>query len=559
MMKSQFNNTYIPYLLITFSVIFLYFPTLNNGFFNIDDEKVVLNNINIREFSWKNLKKNFNPLDITKHSEKAYKPLRTASYMIDYALGKNNPFIYHLGNLAIYLVICLLLYKILLEHLKNSALWISLFFALHPVHAESVAWVSARSDLLAWLFCALSFLFYQRNSNKEKNLTYIASLVFWILAFLSKSAAVTFPLPIIGYDICLKRQSWKKNLTRWAPFLILFALGGFFSIYRAEISGHIEDRLFLSSGSILYAVLLTQRYLLTGFAPFQLSFYYNPFPDLSELLPELLLSVFLCLFLVVLGLLWWFRDKKKLFILILFFIFLLPVLQLIPFPVMQADRFLFVSVLAIAITIGWSIEALKKQYYPKLSIILGFILLSLYFSLSWQRVQLWESSASIWEDALSKSSAPFAREQLGRAYFKEARYKKALDNFLKISEERPNYYGGFYWAGRSLMGLERLNEADFFLKKSKDISPNNTHIYYQLGLIALWQENLDSAENYLQKAIAIGPQFWEGYYLLGLILERLGKQDLALKKFCESLHPSNKKYNEAFIKVKQSKTGECHD
>ena len=269
--------------------------------------------------------------------------------MIDYALGGYNPSVYHMGNLIIYLITCLLLYRILVDQIRHSALWVVAFFALHPVHTEPVAWVSARSDLLAGFFCLLSFFAYQKSISKITSLTYAGSIIFWILAFFSKSVAVAFPIVIIGYDICVRSRPWRQNLIRWSPFIFLSIMACVFSIYRAKITGHIYDDFLFFSDRLLYIALLIQRYILTTLVPLRLSFYYTPFPDLSQIVFEVVLSLFLCLLLIMLGLFWWLKDKKKVFILILFFTFLLPVIQIIPFPVMQADRYLFYSVLSIAI------------------------------------------------------------------------------------------------------------------------------------------------------------------------------------------------------------------
>tara|TARA_B100000959_G_scaffold287378_1_gene371574 strand:+ start:4073 stop:5755 length:1683 start_codon:yes stop_codon:yes gene_type:complete len=559
MLKKLSSNSFFSYILISLSVIILYTPTLNNGFFNIDDEKLVLNNPYIKDISFKNFIAIFNPSGIPASTEKAYKPLRSASFMIDYALGGYNPSVYHMGNLIIYLITCLLLYRILVDQIRHSALWVVAFFALHPVHTEPVAWVSARSDLLAGFFCLLSFFAYQKSISKRTSLTYAGSIIFWILAFFSKSVAVAFPMVIVGYDICVRSKPWRQNLIRWSPFIFLSIMACFFSIYRARITGHIYDDFLFFSDRLLYIALLVQRYILTTLVPLRLSFYYTPFPDLSQIVFEVVLSLSLCLLLIMLGLFWWLKDKKKVFILILFFTFLLPVIQIIPFPVMQADRYLFYSVLSIAIILGWVMEILLRHKQNKLRLTLGVGILMFYFSISWQRVQYWKSSVFIWQDAVSKSSRPFAKLQLGRAYFKEEQYKKALDNFLRVTEEKPNYYGGFYWAGRSLMSLGRLNEADFFLKKSKNISPDNSHSYYQLGLISLWQENLENSEKYLQKAIAIEPQFWEAYYLLGLTYIKSDKPGQALEKLCKSLHPSNKNYDDALKEIRKLGPETCRN
>lgn len=476
--------------------------------------------------------------------------------MIDHALGGDDPFVYHLSSLIYYLILCLVLYRILLSHFKQSALWITLFFALHPIHTESVAWIAARNDILAGLFCLLSFFYYKKFDENKTIPIYMLSIFFWVLAFLSKPVAIVFPLIIVSYDLSVQSIPWKRNLTRWVPFFILSFIGFLLTVYIARHFDHIQGDPLPLLKRIQYTVLLIQRYLAVSFAPVQLSFYYNPFPDLSKLVFELVLSIALFVLLATLAGLWCFKDKNKFFILILFFAFLLPVLQIIPFPIMQADRYLFYSVLSVAIIMRKGIETLTKSRGKNSGIIVCIILALLYFGLSWQRIQKWEFSSSVWKDAASKSSNPFAEMQLGRAYFKEKQHEKALRQFLKVIDEKPDFSGGYYWAGRSMIEMGKEIDAEIYLKKAKQIE-NNSHTNYQLALIAYGREDLESVFRYLSQAVQIEPRFWEGYYLQGLTHLKAGDADLAFKNFCKSLHLSSKNYDDALNIIKQLDMGDC--
>jgi hypothetical protein len=133
------------------------------------------------------------------------------SYAVDYAIWGLNPLGYHLVNIiihsvntAIVAVLSIMLITIA-RPLSAPAAFAAgfvpaLLFGIHPLHVESVAWVSERKDVLCAMFFMVSVIFYLRYAQKNKALCYFLSLAAFALAIMSKSMAVTLPAVLLLLD-----------------------------------------------------------------------------------------------------------------------------------------------------------------------------------------------------------------------------------------------------------------------------------------------------------------------------------------------------------------------
>lgn len=133
-----------------------YYPSLNNGFLNWDDIIYVMNNDMIKTLSVENVTKMFSTFYMGN-----YHPFIIFSFAFDYSLFQLNPTGYHVHNLVIHLINSFLVYAFcyfLFSKKTNIALIVSVLFALHPMHVESVAWISERKDLLYTMYFMMSLI-----------------------------------------------------------------------------------------------------------------------------------------------------------------------------------------------------------------------------------------------------------------------------------------------------------------------------------------------------------------------------------------------------------------
>ncbi|HMQ79238.1 MAG TPA: hypothetical protein PKD94_06695, partial [Ignavibacteria bacterium] len=147
------KNLYAVILITAVLGIFSYSGGLNNTFTNWDDEEMVVNNPAVKSLSVQNILSQFTTFH---HSH--YHPLVNISYAIEYRFAGLNPFVYHLTNLLFHLMNSILVYLILLRLSKNNfiAALAAILFAVHPLHTESVAWITERKDMLYSFFFLLA-------------------------------------------------------------------------------------------------------------------------------------------------------------------------------------------------------------------------------------------------------------------------------------------------------------------------------------------------------------------------------------------------------------------
>ena len=154
-----------------------------------------------------------------------YRPLLNLSFRLDYLLWGMNPFGFHLTNVVIHTLVVLLLYVVtrVVFQQRLVAIVASLLFAVHPIHVESVAFVSARTDPPAALFFLLSFLgfyFYLKRSQWSLY-AYSLSLMAFVMALMTKEIGITIPVILLAYDlICIRPWKGVKDLMgRWPSYL----------------------------------------------------------------------------------------------------------------------------------------------------------------------------------------------------------------------------------------------------------------------------------------------------------------------------------------------------
>ena len=196
------------------------------GTFVYDDHRFVANNLALR--SPENLVDCFtDPTTVDPEGgwEGIYRPLRSLSYVLDCSFFGTNPVGFRIHSLLIHVAVSVALSVLLGAVLGRPGLGLALgcAYAVHPVHVESVAWVTSRADLQSGLFSLLTLLAMRR---KGMFWTWMATLLF-ALALFSKESAVL--LPVLGLLLNLvlpprSRRSWKRELVCWIPAILLVAV-----------------------------------------------------------------------------------------------------------------------------------------------------------------------------------------------------------------------------------------------------------------------------------------------------------------------------------------------
>ena len=225
------------FLIVSMTAI-VYYPSLNNGFINWDDNEYVGANMNIRSISWENIKDNF-----TSPYYGNYIPFTTLTYAVEYRLAKLNPRAYHATNLILHLFNCMLVFWFIYLFCGKEyvALIVALLFGIHPLHVESVAWVSERKDVLYSFFFLSSLISYTRYLKEKKVSYWSLSLLLFAASCLSKPMAVTLPLVLFLIDYLLHQKVEIKTLLLKIPFISISLIFGIISLL-TQYGARTQDR-----------------------------------------------------------------------------------------------------------------------------------------------------------------------------------------------------------------------------------------------------------------------------------------------------------------------------
>ena len=318
----------IALILIAVVTAVSFLSSLDNGFVNWDDNEYVTENYAIRSFSWNTLKTIFTSFYLG-----TYCPLVILSYTLEYALFGLAPFGYHLTNLLLHIGNTLLVFALVLRLSTHppSALVAALLFGVHPLHVESVAWVTERKDVLSTLFFLGALLCYLRYQEDKQAHLYALSIVAFVLSLFSKPMGVTLPLILLLCDYLCARGWTYRTLVEKVPFVMVSALFSVIMVLAQHSSGGINAARFSALvDNVLVACWGLVFYLSKTLAPVGLSAYYPYPPEISFHLLAFFLPPILLLALTA-GV-WISRryTRTVVFGSLFFFVTLLPVLKIIP-------------------------------------------------------------------------------------------------------------------------------------------------------------------------------------------------------------------------------------
>lgn len=436
-----------PLIIIAFVVVILmtaaaFLPSLFNGFVLWDDDEYVLNNEAIRHFSFDNMKTIF-----TKAFVGTYCPLVMITYSIDYHILKLDPFIYHFTNYILHIITTMLVFIFiyLMSRELIAAFLTALIFGLHPLHVESVAWVSETKDILCALFFMLCLIMYQRYLKSFNLRNYLYAFLFLLLSLFSKSTAVTAPVILLVIDYFNHREINLKSLAEKTPFFIIAFIFAAANMHFQALAGTVG----------LNADTMVKIYFILKSIPFYLSklimpvnlcaiyFYTNVTPSqIGEM-------IFNAALLAILSgaLLFMFRRSREIFFGGAFFIItLLPVLKIIPFgDAFAADRYVYLPSIGIfyifSVTAAGVVTTKTKQLpdiIKKISLFFITLIIIALSVLTWQRCQIWKDDETLFHDvAKYYPDNPMVDNHLGLSYVRQGDFENAIKYFKKGLSENP--------------------------------------------------------------------------------------------------------------------------
>ena len=494
-----------------------FFPSLNNEFVNWDDIVYIMNNDMITSFSWLNLWKIFSTYFMGN-----YHPFIHLSFSIDFLLFKFAAPGYHLHNLLLHIGNSILVYVFFFHLLKKNAtiaVVIALLFAIHPMHVESVAWVSERKDLLYTMYFFLSLISYLLYLQKGKISFFILALIFFLFSLLSKAQAVTLPFALILTDYFLARKfDWKIVLQK-IPFIILSLFFGIIAVFAQKATNFINPMGIPLYESLFYAPYGFCIYLIKFLLPFYQTAVYAYPVTLQGTVPFYIYFSPL-IFIAFAFAIWktYKEDRHITFGLLFFLSTIFPVLQFLPVgPAIIAERYTYIPYIglaAIAAISFWKKRTTMTVQRKKLVDVVGMLIILFLIILTWNRCMVWKNSVALWTDVMEK----------------DPRCVSAYINRAFIFNENKQYDDAL----KDLSNGLKIDSTNFTLYKSRGIIYDNTGKY---GLAMM---------NY-SKAIKYNPEEYKCYFLRGILFtDKFAKYDLGIADFKKFLTHSPDDLNANF-------------
>jgi len=581
---SSITRVWAAALWVTVLTLYIYLPALQNDFVNWDDDKYVYENEHIRSLDFKLLKwsSGFHILN--------WHPLTFISHSIDYALWGLNPIGHHLTSIILHSVNTFLLYILILYLLTNirlskssfpanddksiskniiAASVAALLFGIHPIHVESVAWVSERKDVLSTFFILLSLISYckyaVKQEIKKQSLYYISSLVSFILALMSKPMAVTLPFILVILDIYPFQRigfkelfrSHKRVVKEKIPFIFFGLISSILTIIAQHSGGAITSiKAYPLSFRIVTAIRGLSFYLEKMILPIGLSPFY-PLPNnLSFLSFEHIFSIILVIAISIFCVRAWNRGWKVYMTIWTFYIItLLPVIGIIQLGEQAAaDRYSYVPSIGPFLLIGLGISLVWVKYYykkrafflTKITILLVLIsILSLLGIQTLKQIRIWNNSITLWSYELKKyPDLWLAYYNRAHAYTSLGDYQQALKDLDKTIQYNPKYTQAYYIRAIDYIGLGDYQQAVEDLDITIKFDPQSAQTYHIRANVYAKMEDHHEALRDLDKVIEIDPDNFTAYNDRGLSYYALGKLKEAIADYSKAilLNPNHSEY-----------------
>lgn len=529
-------------ILIIGILTFLVFANTFLNEFAYDDHIFIEGNLEIRKLE--NI-----PSFFAKDNDRLYRPLREVVYSLMYQAAGLKPFGYHALSILLHLSNSILVFLIARRLLSPGAgsLAAAVIFAVHPIHTERVANMTAGFDqagiFLLLVSIYLYILFREKGAGMHYHFSWIAALP---AVFASEEALIVTPL-ILLYDLLF--LGWRKiKLRTYLPFL---AISGGYLFIRFFLIGVIQRAGGFGAGFTLTTmVVVFAKYFRLLVVPYPLTL--APaviIPKSSFFQPKVIFSLFIIL--AVAGAALSLRKKAKAASFSLFWIFaaLLPFSQIIPLQTVIAERYLYVPSVGFSLFFGWLIHSLITKFQNPafrkgvFVAVCGVVLLFSILTVS--RNAEWRNDFTLWESAIKVPPlTSTALGNLGVALERMGKFKDAQDVLQKAIFLDPGNFKAHANLGLVAYKTGQFTLAELALRKAIKLSPAYGKAYSTLGLLYLDANATQDAFAAFTKAIELNPQDFEAYNNLGIWHGDQGNYSGAKEYFRKSLS-INPQYREA--------------
>ncbi len=508
--------------------------TIHYGFVNFDDDVYIYRNPHVAD----GLTRSGAGWAFTHVHSSNWHPLTWLSHMLDAQVYGLNASGHHATNVLIHAATVILLFLLLRR--MTGFVWRSAFvaavFAIHPLRAESVAWIAERKDVLSGLFFVLTLAAYVWYARRAWSFGRYAVVVLLLAcALMAKPVAVTIPFVLLLLDYWPLNR-WRlpeghsvpwRIITEKIPLLALSAALCVITIFAQEQAVSPLPLLArIDNAAVSYIVYLRQMIYPSGLVVFY------PFPESGLPLWEIIGAGALLIAISACAVAARHRQPWLLFGWLWYLGMLVPMIGILQVGAQaHADRYTYLTQIGLYIALVWTVAESGirwRQHRVVLSSTCVVILTSLVICTR-NQISYWRTSDTLWTRALTFTSGNvIAQNNLGNALLDEGKVDEAIVHFENARQIKPDDPKAAFNLGNALIQKGRLNDGIENLAQALQFKPDYVEAHINLASALLKVNRVDDAIDHYQKALQIEPGQATAWNDLGYALLQKGKVNEAI-------------------------------
>jgi tetratricopeptide (TPR) repeat protein len=542
----------LPAALLVAVTLAAYLPVLDNGFI-WDDDDYVVENPTLRSAE------GLRSIWLDYGATPQYYPMVHTTFWLEYQLWQLDPVGYHVVNVLLHALGAVLLWRVLLLLGLPGAWLAAAIFAVHPVHVESVAWITERKNVLSGVFYLVALWAYlgsvgftvrsadavRAPAERRTARLYALSLLCFAGALMSKTVTGSLPAVI------LLLLWWQRGRVGWAelrPLLPFFLLAIGFGLLTVQLEtqhvgavGREWDLSWLDRGLIAGRALWFYAAKLLWPAP--LVFNYPRWAIDASDWPAYLYPVAV---LAVVVALWVARGRVGRGPLVAVLVFagsLFPALGFFDVYPMRysfvADHFQYLASIALialfaALSVMLTTRLFGRRRVPTLAA--ASALLALLGALTWRQLPVYRDLETLWRDTVAKNPASWlALVNLGAVVQERGEIEEAIGYFRESLRIEPHQHEAYNNLGSAMRLRGELDEAIEAIRRSLAVEPDYVLAHNSLGLVQHDRGDYDEAVRSFERALELRPDFAPAHTNLGISLAAQGRLVRAIRHHREAL------------------------
>jgi protein O-mannosyl-transferase len=485
-----------------------------SGVFVFDDVPAIRDNATIRTLWPLTI-----PLSPPQNSGVGGRPIANLSFAINYAIGRTDVRVYHIGNLILHLGSALLLFGIVRRTLRGSAIWVAwtaaLMWTVHPLTTAAVSYVSQRTELLMAFFYLLTLFAFVRAVETDRTRWFILSIAACALGMMSKEVMVTAPVLVALYDRTFVAGTFAEAWRRRARYYV--ALGSTWLLLAYLLTTGLTQRsvgygLGVSgwqyAATECHAIVL---YLKLALWPHPLVFdygriYANQIAGAAAIAAVLILAFGLS----VRSLL---RGSAIGFAVAGFFLLLAPTSSFVPIadqPIAENRVYLPLAVFCVAVVASVHLALRRRSRFVLILVVLALLLQTSF------RNRIYRSAIAVWTDASAKRPQnPRAHFNRGVVLLDAGHADAAIASFKRTLQLAPNHAEAHNSLGNALLQLGKIPDAISHYVEAVRLKPGYARAWYNLGAATLRKGDASTAIAHLEACLRLSPEFADAHNALG--------------------------------------------